>query len=89
VSRAVEYAPGFKDEVLKLCGRNPTLRRALERKMAQILLQPLHYKPLRAPLRGKRRVLLAKSFVLIFEVDSKRLTVRFLSLTLHDKAYGI
>ena len=86
---SVESSPIFEEHFRKLCTRNPRLRRALERKVAQILLHPMHYKPLRAPLQGKRRVHLANSFVLIYEVDSKRQVVRLLSLSHHDRAYGI
>lgn len=70
-------------------GRNAGFRTAVDKKVAQILLNPLHYKPLRAPLQGVRRVHVGGSFVLLFEPDAKRSVVRVLRLAHHDEAYGI
>ncbi|HEY5538949.1 MAG TPA: type II toxin-antitoxin system RelE/ParE family toxin, partial [Thermoplasmata archaeon] len=71
-----------------LCSRNAGLRRAVDRKVAQIVANPLHYKPLRAPLQGVRRVHIGP-FVLLFEPDEARGAVRLLRLAHHDEAYGI
>ena len=84
----IEVSRAFEQDFRKLCAKNAKLRRAVERKLEQILLQPTHYKPLRAPLEGVRRVHVASSFVLLFEPDEKRRVVRLLRLAHHDEAYG-
>ena len=86
---SLEVAPEFGRDYRKLGARNAGLRRAVDRKIAQILLAPLHYKPLRAPLHGVRRVHVGGSFVLLFEADEARRAVRMLRLAHHDEAYGI
>jgi len=85
---ALEASREFERDFRKLCAKNAKLRRTVERKVEQILLQPTYYKPLRAPLEGIRRVHVAGSFVLLFEPDEKRRVVRLLRLAHHDEAYG-
>jgi YafQ family addiction module toxin component len=84
-----EVAPEFERDYRKLCARNAGLKRAVDKKVEQILTAPLHYKPLRAPLQGVRRVHVGGSFVLLFEPDDRRQVVRLLRLAHHDEAYGI
>ena len=83
----IEVAKPFERDYKKLCARNAAFRRAVDRKVEQILAQPLHYKPLRAPLAGVRRVHVATSFVLLFEAHEERRVVRLLRLAHHDEAY--
>ena len=85
---SLEVSPEFEDDYRRLCSRNVGLRRAVERKVAKIVAVPLHYKPLRAPLQGVRRVHIG-AFVLLFEADEAREVVRLLRLAHHDEAYGI
>ena len=85
---SLEVSPEFGDDYRQLCSRNAGLRRAVDRKVAQIVTSPLHYKPLRAPLQGVRRVHIGP-FVLLFEADEAREAVRLLRLAHHDEAYGI
>ena len=85
---SLEVSPEFEDDYRQLCSRNAGLRRAVDRKVAQIVTSPLHYKPLRAPLQGVRRVHIGP-FVLLFEADEAREAVRLLRLAHHDEAYGI
>ncbi len=85
---SLEVSPEFEDDYRRHCRRNVGLRRAVERKVAQIVLNPLHYKPLHAPLQGVRRVHIGP-FVLLFEPDEAREVVRLLRLAPHDEAYGI
>jgi len=85
----LEVSPDFERDFRKLCSKNAAFRDAVEKKVDQILVQPLHYKPLRAPLQGVRRVHVAGSFVLLFEPLAKRSTVRLLRLVHHDEAYGV
>lgn len=89
MSWTLEVSPEFEQDYRKLCGRNAGLRMMVDKKVAQILLDPLHHKPLRAPLQGVRRAHVAGSFVLLFEPDARRSVVRFVRLAHHDQAYGI
>lgn len=86
---SLELSPEFERDYRKLAAKNAAFRTAVDRKVGQILDQPLHYKPLRAPLQGVRRVHVGGSFVLLFEADEKRSAVRLLRLAHHDEAYGI
>ena len=85
----LEVSPEFEQDYRKLCSRNAGFKRALDVKVSQILQNPLHYKPLHAPLQGVRRVHVGGSFVLLFEPLPARQTVRLLRLAHHDEAYGI
>ncbi len=86
---SLEVSPEFEGDFRKLASKNAAFRTAVEKKVAQILAQPLHYKPLRGPLAGVRRVHVAGSYVLLFEGDTRRNVVRLLRLAHHDEAYGI
>jgi len=85
----MEVSPEFERDYRKLCAKNAGLRRSVDRKVAQVIQNPLHYKPLKAPLQGVRRVHVEGSFVLLFEPDGSREVVRFIRLAHHDEAYGI
>ena len=85
----LEVPPEFERDYRKLCSKNAAFRQAVDKKVEQILGEPFHYKPLRAPLQGVRRAHVAGSFVLLFDPDEKRNVVRFLRLAHHDEAYGI
>ena len=85
----LEVSPPFEKDYRKLCAKNAGFRALVDKKVAQVLEQPLHYKPLRAPLQGVRRVHVGGSFVLLFEPDARRSIVRLLRLVHHDEAYLI
>lgn len=87
MSWALEVSPQFERDYLKLCGKNAALRRAVDKKVAQILEHPLHYKPLRGVLKGVRRVHVQTHFVLLFEPNARKKLVRLLRLAHHDEAY--
>lgn len=85
---SLEASRRFERDYRKLCSKNAAFRRAVDKKVDQILTQPTHYKPLQAPLQGVRRVHVASSFVLLFETDERASVVRLLRLAHHDEAYG-
>lgn len=85
---SLEVSPEFEKDYRRLCAKNAAFQSAVDKKVAQILRGPLHYKPLRAPLQGVRRVHVGSSFVMLFEPDTKRSVVRLLRLAHHDEAYG-
>jgi YafQ family addiction module toxin component len=89
VTWTLEASAEFERDYRKLCGRDAGFRRAVNKKVEQVLSAPLHYKPLRAPLQGLRRVHVGGSFVLLFEADASRQVVRLIRLAHHDQAYGI
>ncbi len=71
-------------EDLRVHRKNRDLLRRVEGKVNEILENPEHYKPLRAPLQGKRRAHVGP-FVLVFEISGDR--VKFHSFRHHDEAY--
>ncbi|MHB8633518.1 MAG: type II toxin-antitoxin system RelE family toxin [Thermoplasmatota archaeon] len=62
IAWALEASPDFESDYRKLCTKNASFRAAVDKKVQQILVQPLHYKPLRAPLHGVRRAHVGGSF---------------------------
>ena len=79
--------PKCRKEINRASKKDPVLKKVLENKIREIILNPAHYKPLRYELKGERRVHIFKKFVLKFEIDETRKTVVFLAFTHHDKAY--
>ena len=55
----------------KLAKKNPKQMRIIYKKINQVLENPLHFKPLRAPMQHLRRVHIDKSFVLTYSVDEQ------------------
>ena len=86
---ATEVSPEFERDYRKLCAGNAGFKRAVDAKVLQLLENPFHYKPLRAPLQGVRRAHVGGSYVLLFEPLIKGEVVRLLRLAHHDEAYGI
>jgi YafQ family addiction module toxin component len=70
----------------KLAKKDRTHLEAINKKIEQILNDPLQFKPLKHPLDGLRRVHVG-SFVLIYEVLENQKTVRILKYKHHDQAY--
>ena len=73
-------------EFKKLAKKDKNQLEAIGKKIEQILIDPLQFKPLRHPLEGLRRVHIG-SFVLIYEVCEDPKTVRVLKYKHHDEAY--
>jgi len=72
-------------KIRKACAKNAELDKALSRKIAFILQNPLQFKPLMHDLKGKRGVHILKSFVLIYKVEGD--TVYIIDFAHHDGAY--
>ncbi len=70
----------------KLAKKDKTQLEAINKKIDQILTDPLQFKPSKHPLEGLRRVHIG-SFVLIYEVLEVSKTVRVLKYKHHDDAY--
>lgn len=86
---SIEVSPEFKRDYRKRCAKDAAFKDAVDKKVAPVRENPLHYKPLRKPLQGLRRVHVMGSFVIVFEPIKKRHLVRLLRLAHHDEAYGI
>ena len=71
----------------KLQSKNKKQLEIIEKKVAQILQNPYHFKPLRGDMHGARRVHIDKSFVLLYEIDEKQKIIRILDYDHHDKIY--
>lgn len=82
----IDYSAECKDEITKLCKKDPVLKHALNRKINEILDFPYHYKPLKYDLAGERRVHVG-SFVLKFRINETSKTVIFVFFGHHDEAY--
>jgi mRNA-degrading endonuclease RelE of RelBE toxin-antitoxin system len=85
----LEVSPDFKRDYRRRCAKDAAFRDAVDKKVAQLRENPLHYKPLRKPLQGLRRVHVMGSFVIVFEPIRDREVVRLLRLAHHDEAYGL
>lgn len=84
------YSLEVEEEVYKafkkLGKKDKVQLEAVNRKIQQILADPLQFKPLRHPLEGLRRVHVGP-FVLIYEVFEESKIVRVLKYEHHGKAY--
>jgi mRNA interferase RelE/StbE/toxin YoeB len=78
--------PAHLDKLFsKMSKKDPEKLRLIHKKIKKILDNPTHFKPLRAPLQNLRRVHIAKSFVLVYEIEEK--IVRLIDFEHHDKIY--
>jgi len=71
----------------KLQKKDIEMLRLIDRKVQDILADPYRFKPLRKPLQNKRRVHVAGSFVLIYEINEKENLVTLLDFDHHDNIY--
>ena len=84
---AIEIGEDLDKQLFKLSKRDKATFEAIQKKVREIVQDPYHFKPLKAPLQNKRRVHISGSFVLIFSIDEERKAVYFLEFEHHDKAY--
>lgn len=71
----------------KLAKRDKRQLEAIFAKITQIRQNPCHFKPLRGDQKGARRVHVASSFVLTYEIDEEKKLVRILDYDHHDNIY--
>ena len=71
----------------KLAKKNPKQMQIIYKKIKQVLENPLHFKPLRAPMQHLRRVHIDKSFVLTYSVDEQNEIVVIEDYDHHDNVY--
>ncbi len=82
---ALERGEKFEKDIKNLLKKNKPLEDALKKAIGRILLNPEHFKPLKAPLQNTRRVHVLGSFVLVYEVKGN--VVRLLRFAHHGEAY--
>lgn len=84
------YSLEIEEDVYKtfkrLAKKDKKQLEAINKKIEQLLENPLQFKPLRHPLEGCRRVHIG-SFVLIYQVIEDSKIVRILKYKHHDEAY--
>jgi len=82
----LEIKPTADRKFKKLAKKDQDQLRRIRNKIQQILENPHHFKPLRRPIEGLRRVHLG-SFFLVFEIDEESKTVTILDYEHHDSVY--
>lgn len=84
---SLEVSEALEKAFHKLAKKDKVTFEALNKKIYQILDNPYHYKPLRAPLQNKRSVHIAGCYVLIYKIDEEKKVVQLLEFEHHDYAY--
>jgi len=83
----LEIKSSLKKKLQKLAKKNPKQAEIIAKKSEEIILNPQHYKNLRALLQHLKEVHIDKSFVLTFSVDENTKTVTLEDYDYHDKVY--
>ena len=81
----LEISEEADSKFLKLRKKDKKQLIIINKKISQILENPLHFKPLKGDMFGSRRVHVGNSFVLTYEI--KENTIRILNYDHHDKIY--
>jgi YafQ family addiction module toxin component len=82
----LEIKPTADRAFKKLAKKDKEQLRRVDKKIQEILQNPYHFKPLRYPLNGSRRVHVG-SFVITYEIDERIETVVILDYDHHDNIY--
>lgn len=67
---ALEVGEELDKVFQKLAKKDKRTFEALSKKITEIVENPYHYKPLKAPMQNKRRVHISGCFVVIFKIES-------------------
>jgi len=85
---ALEIRESVEKIFHKLAKKNPKQIEIINKKISEILLNPHHYKNLRAPLQHLKRVHIDGSFVLVYSVDENKKRIIIEDFDHHDRIYG-
>ncbi len=85
---SLEVAENLDKVFGKLARRDKRTFNTINNKVNEVLENPHHFKPLKAPMQNLRRVHISGSFVLIFKIDEDRKVVQLVEFEHHDKAYN-
>lgn len=77
----------FEKLIKKLLKKDRAIVDAIFNKVSEIAENPYHYKPLRAPTQGFRRVHIMSCFVLTYSIDENAKTIILQDFAHHDEAY--
>jgi mRNA-degrading endonuclease RelE of RelBE toxin-antitoxin system len=84
------YSLEIRDHVKRLFKKikrkSPFLLEIIKKKTKEIVSDPYRFKPLKRPLQTKRRVHIGKSFVLVFSIKDKKITIE--DFDHHDNVYN-
>ncbi|MBU1197624.1 type II toxin-antitoxin system RelE/ParE family toxin [Candidatus Micrarchaeota archaeon] len=83
----LEVSPEAYARFKKMRKKNRWLLEVIGKKVRHIRERPHHFKPLHFPLHNKRRVHIAGSFVLVYEIREKDKTVVIIDFDHHDNVY--
>lgn len=83
---SLEIKPSADKKFRKLAEKDKEQLRRIKNKIQQILVDPYHFKSLKYPLDGSRRVQIGP-FVLVYEIDKESRTVTVLDYEHHDTVY--
>ena len=81
--------PELDKKLSKLIKKNRKQYEIIMKKAGEIILNPQHYKNLRAPLQHWKEVHIDKHFVLTFSVDENTKTVTLEDYDHHDKIFKL
>ena len=81
---SIGFSAEFEKSMKKLKKKDKTAFEQIQKKLAEIVENPEHYKPLKNILAGFRRLHFG-GFVLIYAIENN--IVRIISLDHHDRAY--
>ena len=84
---SLEFKVGVERTLQNLAKKNRKEMEIIEKKIAQILMDPYHFKSLRKPMANKRRVHIVNSMVLVYKIDEARKTVVIHDYDHHDNIY--
>ena len=71
----------------KIAKKDPMQKKAVKRKIKQILEAPYRFKPLKKPMQGKRRIHTFGPFVLIYSIKEKEKKIIIEDYNHHNKIY--
>ena len=83
-----EFRESVEKILKKLAKKNQKQLVIIEKKIEEIILNPRHYKNLRAPLQHLKRVHIDRSFVLVFSVDETTKKIIIEDYDHHDRIYS-
>lgn len=84
----LEIRPSLQKKLEKIAKKNFKQAEIIVKKSEEIILNPHHYKNLRAPLNHWKRVHIDKHFVLTFSVDENTKTIILEDYAHHDEIYS-
>ncbi len=84
---SLSIRPEIEKKLKKLIKRNRKQYEIIMKKADEIILNPQHYKNLRAPLQHLKEVHIDKHFVLAFSVDENTKTVTLEDFVHHNEIF--